>query len=52
MPWSAAPVTGGGQAILEAYAAKYRADHPKIIEGFPSVSEARERDTEFRLNRP
>ena len=44
-------VTEGWQPILEAYVAKYQADYPDIVAGFPSVDEAKDLVTVFRLNR-
>ncbi len=44
-------VTEGWQPILEAYVAKYQADYPDIVAGFPSVDEAKDLIAVFRLNR-
>jgi hypothetical protein len=44
-------VTEGWQQILEAYVAKYRADYPDIVAGFPSLEEAEELVAVFRLDR-
>lgn len=48
---NASMVTEGWQEILEAYVAKYRADYPDIVAGFPSVEEAGESVAVFRLDR-
>jgi len=48
---SASAVTEGWQEILEAYVAKYRADYPDIIAGFPTIDEAEELVAVYRLDR-
>ena len=48
---NASRVTEGWQPILEAYVEEYRADYPDIVAGFPSVDEAEELVSVFRLNR-
>jgi hypothetical protein len=48
---NASPVAEGWQEILEAYVAKYRADYPDIVAGFPSIDEAADLVTVFRLDR-
>jgi hypothetical protein len=48
---NASLVSEGWQQILEAYVAKYQADYPDIIAGFPSIDEAEELVAVFRLNR-
>lgn len=48
---NATVVTEGWQQILEAYVAKYQADYPDIVAGFPSIDEAEERVVVFRLGR-
>ncbi len=48
----ASPVTEGWQQILEAYVAKYEADYPDIVAGFPSLEEAEGTVAVFRLDRP
>ncbi len=47
----ASPVVEGWQQILEAYVAKYRANYPDIVAGFPSVEEAEGLFAVFRLDR-
>ncbi len=47
----ASPVVEGRQQILEAYVAKYRADYPDIVAGFPSAEEAEDLIAVFRLDR-
>lgn len=47
----ASVVTEGWQQILEAYVAKYRADYPDIVAGFPSIDEAQSSVAVFRLDR-
>ena len=47
----ASPVAEGWQPILEAYVAKYQADYPDIVAGFPSIDEAADLVAVFRLNR-
>ena len=44
-------VTEGWEPILEAYVAKYHADYPDTVAGFPSIDEAKNRMAVFRLNR-
>jgi hypothetical protein len=48
---NAVAVTEGWQAVLEAYVAKYEADYPEIVAGFPKVDEARDQVAVFRLSR-
>ena len=48
---NASAVTEGWQPILEAYVAKYRADYPDIVAGFPSIDRAEELVGVFRLDR-
>ena len=48
---NASPVAEGWQPILEAYVAKYRADYPDIVAGFPSIDEAEDLVAVFRLER-
>ena len=48
---TAAPVAEGWEQILEAYAAKYRADYPEIVDSFPSIEEAEGLVAVFRLDR-
>ena len=47
----ASPVTEGWQRILEAYVAKYQAEYPDIVAGFPSIDEAADLVAVFRLER-
>ena len=47
----ASAVSEGWQDILEAYVEKYRAEHPDIVAGFPSIDEAEDRFAVFRLDR-
>jgi hypothetical protein len=47
----ASPVAEGWQQILEAYAAKYQPKYPDIVAGLPSIEEAADRVTVFRLDR-
>ncbi len=47
----ASPVAEGWQPILEAYVAKYEADYPDIVAGFPSMDEAADLVAVFRLDR-
>jgi hypothetical protein len=42
-------VSTGWQPILEAYVEKYRADYPDIVSGFPSVEDAADAVSVFRL---
>ncbi len=48
---NASVVTEGWQPILQAYVAKYQADYPEIVAGFPSIDEAEELVAVFRLER-
>ncbi len=48
---NASLVTEGWQQILQAYVAKYRADYPDIVAGFPSIEEAKDLVAVFRLER-
>ena len=48
---NASLVTKDWQPIVEAYVAKYEADYPDIIAGFPSMDEAEGQVSVFRLNR-
>lgn len=47
----AEPVTSDWQPILEAYVDKYRPGYPDIVAGFPTVEEAAETISVFRLIR-
>lgn len=47
----AAPITEDWQPILEAYIAKYEANYPDIVAGFPSIEEAADLVAVFRLER-
>ncbi len=47
----ASPVSEGWQPILEAYVAKYEADYPDIVAGFPTMEEAAGTVAVFRLDR-
>jgi hypothetical protein len=42
----------GWQPIVQAYLEKYQADYPEIVEGFPSIEEAGETTSAFRLTAP
>ncbi len=48
---TAAEVTEGKRAILEAYLEKYEPDYPDIVAGFPEPEEAMRVAAVFRLNR-
>ena len=48
---NASVVTEGWQQVLEAYVAKYQADYPDIVAGFPSIDEAKELVAVLRLDR-
>lgn len=48
---NASEVTEGWQPILEAYVAKYEADYPDIVAGFPTLEEAQGQVAVFRLDR-
>ncbi len=48
---NASVVTEGWQQILQAYVAKYQADCPDIVAGFPSIDEAEDLVAVFRLER-
>ena len=48
---NASVVTEGWQQILQAYVAKYQADYPDIVAGFPSIDEAKDLVAVFRLER-
>lgn len=48
---NASLVAEGREQALEAYVAKYRADYPDIVAGFPSIDEAEEHFAVFRLDR-
>ena len=48
---NASVVTEGWQQILQAYVAKYQADYPDIVAGFPSIGEAKDLVAVFRLER-
>jgi hypothetical protein len=47
----ASPVAEDWQPILEAYVAKYEAEYPDIVAGFPSIEEAADLVAVFRLDR-
>ncbi len=47
----ASPVAEDWQPVLEAYVAKYQADYPDIVAGFPSIDEAADLVAVFRLDR-
>ena len=47
----AEPVDAEFESVLEAYVAKYRAEYPDIIAGFPPIAEARGSVNVFRLER-
>jgi hypothetical protein len=47
----ASPVSENWQQILEAYVAKYEADYPDIVAGFPTIEEAADSVAVFRLDR-
>ena len=47
----ARPVTEDWLPILKAYVAKYQADYPDIVAGFPGVDEAEGQFAIFRLDR-
>ena len=42
----------GWQPILETYIAKYQADYPDIVQGFPDIAEAAGSTSVFRLTGP
>jgi hypothetical protein len=48
---NASAVAQGWQQILGAYVAKYRADYPDIVAGFPSIDDAEDLVAVFRLDR-
>lgn len=48
---TANPLTEGWEQVLEAYVAKYQADYPDIVAGFPSIDEAADLVAVFRLDR-
>ncbi len=48
---NAALVAEGWQPMMEAYVAKYQPDYPEIVAGFPSVDEAKDLISVFRLER-
>ena len=45
-------ISDNWQAILGAYIAKYEADYPDIVAGFPAVEDAEGQFALFRLHRP
>ncbi len=47
----ASPVADDWQRILEAYVAKYQAEYPDIVAGFPSIDEGANVFAVFRLDR-
>ena len=47
----AVPVDADYDSVLEAYVAKYKADYPDIIAGFPAIADARGSVGVFRLTR-
>ena len=47
----AVPVDAEYDSVLEAYIAKYKADYPDIIAGFPAIADARDSVGVFRLER-
>jgi len=47
----ATPVRDDFQPVLEAYVAKYQADHPDVVAGFPPLDEAPGLVSVFRLER-
>jgi len=48
---NASAMDEGWQPVLQSYVAKYQADYPDIVAGFPSIDEADESVTVFRLDR-
>jgi hypothetical protein len=48
---NASAMAEGWQQVLQAYVAKYQADYPDIVADFPSIDEAEELVTVFRLDR-
>ncbi len=48
---NASVVTEGWKQILQAYVAKYQADYPDLVAGFPSIDEAEDLVAVFRLER-
>ena len=50
-PLSAVRVTEGFDDVLQAYVAKYTADYPDIVAGFPSAEAAGDSVRVFRLER-
>ena len=48
---NASPVAEDLQQILEAYVAKYQANYPDVVSGFPSIEEGANRFAVFRLDR-
>ena len=47
----ATPVAEGWEPVLQDYVAKYEADYPDIVAGFPPIEEAAELVAVFRLDR-
>ncbi len=45
----AVPVTADFESIMGAYVAKYQADYPEIIAGFPDLEEAKGSTAVYRL---
>ena len=50
-PLNATRVTAKWEAVLEAYQNKYRADYPEIINGFPTLEEAKGTTAVFKLSK-
>lgn len=48
---NASIVEDAWQPMMEAYVAKYRPDYPDIVASFPSVDEAKDQISVFRLGR-
>jgi hypothetical protein len=48
---NATRVTTEWEAVLEAYQNKYRPDYPEIINGFPTLDEAKETTSVFKLSK-
>lgn len=48
---NASAMVEGWQPVLQAYVAKYEGDYPDIVAGFPSIDEAKELVSVFRLDR-
>lgn len=46
---NATPVETGWEPVMEAYVKKYESDYPEIVAGFPSLEDARNQISVFKL---